>query len=215
VLRATGHRGDARRVLVEMERRLAADRLKRDRERLAALWAGDQAARGDIGRHWLTMQGARVWAGLIGAMVGYGHAPGRVVIWFAGYMALATTFYFTAWNNGGMVPNSAIILTSPDWAAAMAAAPEAPGPYWAEAMVAPDHPSPTHYETFSSVAYAADIFVPLVDLGQEAAWTATTANTIGLTAWVITWIAKTLGWLIAALGAAAVTGIIRHEDEVP
>ena len=49
-----------------------------------------------------------------------------------------------------------------------------------------------HYETFSAVAYAADVFIPLVPLGQEAAWAPTTQTTLGKIVWVLNWFVNCL-----------------------
>ena len=97
-------------------------------------------------------------------------------------------------------------MNSPDWVAAMAVSPTAPGPVWAATA-----PSGAHYETFYAGFYAADVFIPLINFGQEAAWTATTQNVAGWFAFLATFALKGFGWFITALGAAAVGGIIRRE----
>lgn len=88
----------------------------------------------------------------------------------------------------------------------MAADAVSTGKLWADTA-----PSAAHYETFWSGFYAADVFIPLIGFGQEAAWTATTQNAAGWIAFVVTFMAKGFGWFVTALGAAAITGIIRRE----
>ncbi|MEP1494743.1 hypothetical protein, partial [Pseudophaeobacter sp.] len=64
---------------------------------------------------------------------------------------------------------------------------------------------------FCAFAYAADVFIPLVPLGQEVAWAPTTATRLGTVLWVLNWLVKLAGWFISALGAAAIAGVIRRE----
>ena len=210
VLREMGHERAARAVLIAKEKKLTAAQWHEDLKTYDALRSGTAGQQGDIGGQWLRMRASRYWAGLIGRLVGYGHAPQYALYWAAGSVAFLTVVYWVLWRVGGLVPNSAVILTSADWAGAMAISPTAPGLIWTETA-----PSAAHYETFLSGFYAADVFIPLINFGQEAAWTATTANAWGWIAFGMTFVFKAFGWLVtalgAALGAAAITGIIRRE----
>ncbi len=214
VFRAMGHTSDARRVMLEKEIRLAADWTRRALEEQADLRkrcdatpmpADHHEIQNRLARLWLDLRILPVWHWFLRYLVGYGHAPQRVLYWAAGTITVMGLFYLFVWNFGGMVPNSDIILTSPHWAEAMAANPGLPGVAWEGSEVG------QHYQTFAAATYAADVFIPLVDLGQEAAWTATTATRLGGLAWVATWFLKLFGWIVTAMGAAAITGIIRRE----
>lgn len=205
VYRETGHERAARRVLIEKERRQASAQMLADRKRARALWDGEEGARGDIGWHWWRRTSFRLWNGLVRRLVGYGYAPQYALYWSMGMLIALTAFYYIVWTWGGMVPASAVVLNSADWAAAMASEPGAPALVWAGT------PSGAHYETFWSGFYAADVFIPLVNFGQEAAWSATTQNAPGALAFVVTFAAKSFGWFVTALGAAAITGIIRRD----
>jgi hypothetical protein len=214
VFRAMGHTGDARLVMLEKEIRLAADWTRRALEEQADLRkrrdatpmpADHHEVQNRLARLWLDLRILPVWHWFLRYLVGYGHAPQRVLYWAAGTITVMGLFYLFVWNFGGMVPNSDIILTSPHWAEAMAANPGLPGVAWEGSEVG------QHYQTFAAATYAADVFIPLVDLGQEAAWTATTATRLGGLAWVATWFLKLFGWIVTAVGAAAITGIIRRE----
>ena len=192
VLRRIGHREDANRVLLEKERRLRAAQLD------------DLRARHGHGLRWA---GLAMWDRFLRFTVGYGFRPGRsllvAVVLIGGLAVLA----HRTWQAGDMAPNAAPILVSRDWIAATEAFPDNPAAAWA---------SPTgagkDYETFQPVAYAADLLVPLVDLGQEAAWAPSTSRSDwGRALWWVRWLAKAVGWVIAALAAAAITGVIRRE----
>ncbi|MGB5870131.1 MAG: hypothetical protein WBH04_08010, partial [Albidovulum sp.] len=59
---------------------------------------------------------------------------------------------------------------------------------------------------------AADIAGPVLALGQSAAWAPSpTRGPWGWHLWWARWVLSSLGWIVTALGAAAITGIIRRE----
>ena len=106
-----------------------------------------------------------------------------------------------------MAPNAAPILVSADWIAATESHPEGPAAFWASPGQAGQD-----WETFNGFAYAADVVIPLVSLGQEEAWAPSTSRSAwGRAGWWIRWFAKGIGWVIAALAAAAITGVIRKD----
>jgi len=185
VLRQIGHREAANRVLVAKERRLrAADRKGR------TLWPLMAA-----------------WDGFLRGAVGYGYRPERSLLIAVVLVAGLAGLYARTWDAGDMAPNAAPILVSDGWIAATVSHPENPAAFWS----APGQAG-QDYETFNGLAYAADLVVPLVSLGQEEAWAPSTSRSAwGRAGWWIRWIAKAVGWVIAALAAAAVTGIIRRE----
>ena len=106
-----------------------------------------------------------------------------------------------------MTPNAAPILVSADWQAVVKSHPENPARFWAQPGQAGQD-----WETFNAFAYAADLVIPIVDLGQESAWAPSTSRSpLGQTGWWLRWFAKIIGWIITALGAGAVTGLIRRD----
>ena len=61
-------------------------------------------------------------------------------------------------------------------------------------------------------ALVRDLVVPIVSLGQEAAWApSTTRGPWGWWLWGARWWLISLGWIVTAIGAAAVTGVIRRD----
>lgn len=188
VLTHLGHRTDARSVLMRKERILRAEN------------------RSGIGNP--VMRGL-VWAAdsVMRFSVGYGYRPGRVLV-LAVVLILALGFFFQrTWAAGDMAPNAAPILVSKDWIAATQSHPDNPGAFWsAKGQAGQD------WETFQPFAYAADVVIPIVNLGQESAWAPSTARSAwGQAGWWLRWFAKVAGWIITALGAAAVTGAVRNE----
>ena len=205
VLRRQGHDREARQIMVEMERRIAIYRQEADRLRGGALWSGDAGTRGDLGRHWIGWRGAQAWDWLFRSVTGYGYMPHRALGWMLALLVLGTLAHALAYRAGVMVPASAAILTSADWAAAMQAAPGNPVSAWNGA------PAARHYATFSAFAYTLDLSLPILDLGQEAAWGASTATGFGAVVWVLGGAIKLTGWLVSGLGLAAAAGIVRRE----
>ncbi|MFV1593971.1 hypothetical protein VWZ88_15560 [Phaeobacter sp. JH20_36] len=54
--------------------------------------------------------------------------------------------------------------------------------------------------------------VPIIDFGQTEAWApSTTRGPAGVILWWARWAFTLAGWIVTALGAAALTGIIRRE----
>jgi hypothetical protein len=106
-----------------------------------------------------------------------------------------------------MVPNSDVGLTSPDWRA-FERRPHA-GAEW-DSGGAPGQ----DWETFSALAWGADLVIPVLDLGQTAAWAPSTGRGgVGWHLWWGRWVLIVFGWIVAGLFAAAITGIIRRDAD--
>ncbi len=186
VLYRIGHRDDAELVLIEKEKfQRAANRELVD----GGMWVA-MAIRDALG----------------GLMIAYGYRPARVIVWALVLLVALGLYFHKTWQVGDMTPAAAPILVSAGWVSATETHPENPGAYWASKGQAGQD-----YETFEAFAYAADLLIPIVNLGQEDAWGPSTSRSDwGWHGWWIRWVAKIMGWVITALGAAAVTGVIRR-----
>ncbi|EEW23823.1 hypothetical protein [Rhodobacter ferrooxidans] len=198
VMRDAGHAAEARRALMERDRILFAEADKADRA------AHSRAVRFDRDQIWLRAFGRRLWSGLSRRVVGYGHRPEYALFWALAATLFGAAWYGFAWRAGVMVPNSAVILTSPDWLCAMLEAKDAPAEFWTGT------PSGQHYETFYALPYALDVFVPLVSLGEDQAWAATTATWGGFATRWFGFVFQIAGWVVTSLGIAAVTGFVQR-----
>ncbi|WP_299554191.1 hypothetical protein [uncultured Tateyamaria sp.] len=68
------------------------------------------------------------------------------------------------------------------------------------------------WETFNRYAYGFDVVIPIIDFGQTDAWAPSTNRGLwGWHLWWGRWVLSVMGWIVTALGAAAITGIIRRE----
>lgn len=186
VLYRIGHGDDAELVLIEKEQ------LQRAANRKTA-----------SGGMWLAMSVRDVLGRFL---IAYGYRPARVVIWAMMLLVALGLYFHKTWHEGDMTPAAAPILVSAGWVSATQTHPENPGAFWSSTGQAGQD-----YETFEAFAYAADLLIPIVNLGQEDAWGPSTSRSAwGWHGWWIRWVAKIMGWVITALGAAAVTGVIRR-----
>lgn len=203
VLRRQGHDRAARHVLVEMERRIARHGAWADGLRAKRLWRGNR--RGDLGSHWIDWRGTQAWDWLFRSVTGYGYMPHRALWWLVGLILAGSVIHTVAFHAGVIVPANAVILTSAPWAEAMEQMPGNPTAYWL------DLPAGKHYETFNGFAYALDIGLPVLDLGQETAWGASTERGFGWVVWIFGWVIHLSGWIVSGLGLAAAAGIVRRD----
>lgn len=208
VMRAAGHVAEARKALVERNCILFAEAEKADRSAFGRSLKTDQATRADSGKIWLRMQGRRLWAGLSHGVVGYGHRPERALFWVLGFWLLGSLLYFIAYRAGLMVPNSDVIMVSAEWLEAVKADRLAPTALWTGDATR----ASAHYETFFAGIYALDLFLPVVDLGQEKTWAVTTPTVFGWGWWLrlASFAYQIAGWVIISLGLAAVTGFVQR-----
>ncbi|MEO9682737.1 MAG: hypothetical protein ABJF86_18860 [Tateyamaria sp.] len=201
-LRETGHDGEARRVLETAEGLLRQDRRRRWRD------PRDTPGLNDLQWHWKKLA---AWADEYSIdpslkwVIGYGHAPFRVIRTMTsliGVFWIATAF---TWHLGQFAPNSAIIQVSQGWADVQDQ--DNPAEIWSDTGG-----SGADWESFSAFAYAMDVVIPIINFGQTEAWApSTTRGDLGWWLWWTKWFFGLAGWIVTALGAAAITGIIRRE----
>lgn len=191
VLTQIGHRNDAQTVLMNKERLQGAESRKLLKQ------AGRPV-------RW----GLSVFADVVLRFtIGYGYRPARAV-GLAILLILGLGAFFQAtWRAGDMTPNAAPILVSQAWLEAVETHPDNPGAFWSGAGQAGQD-----WESFSGFAYGADLVIPIVNLGQENAWAPSTSRSpLGRIGWWLRWFAKGLGWVVTALAAGAITGVIRKD----
>lgn len=207
VLRAQGNADGAARVLVEREKRL----------RRAGYLRAQAALDGSAAAVWPSILAMlkRPFDGLFGLVFGYGHQPVRALVAVLVIWVLCFWLYGAAYNAGQMAPNSDVVLTSEAWLKAAdegcdkvkEADCEMPLSLWLASNTATD------YETFSRGLYALDLFVPLDALGQESAWAPSKdRGALGWWAYYLRWAVQMSGWIITAVAAAALTGVIGRKE---
>ncbi|WP_296427128.1 hypothetical protein [Yoonia sp.] len=199
VLRESGHRAEAREILIAKER----EQRKTVRARRCHK------------RHWLKSIlsprniGSTIVDIVFRETVGYGYKPHRSIFLLVFLISLGAYVAAKAWDAGDFAPNSDVILNSAGWQALADDRTAYPNPAatWSDPL-GPGQ----DYETFQPVAYAVDIVIPIIALGQETAWSpSTNRGWWGRQLWWLEWCLTALGWIVTAIGAAAVTGVIRRD----
>ncbi len=155
---------------------------------------------------------------VLGLVVGYGHKPERSFYMLVVLVLIGWFLADQAWKGGDFAPTAGPVLMSEGWQTLATDDRIAnPAQLWSDKyMAAPDGTAVftpgRDYETFNAVAYAVDLVVPIVSLGQEASWApSTTRGPWGWWLWWTRWWLIALGWIVTAIGAAAVTGVIRRD----
>lgn len=198
--RETGHRHEAREVLVEKEvqhRRAVRAAIREGRD----LGETRLNPRIRIAINWL-------WDGLMRLGAGYGYKPWRSLFWLGGMVTIVAVLANLTWNAGDFAPSSAVILTSPEWKIIADSPSENPADAWTAR-----HAAGKDYETFYSFAYALDVVVPVLDLGQTDAWAPSPARgDWGSWLFYAQKMFIVLGWVVTAIAAAAISGMIRRDD---
>lgn len=201
VLRAQGNRDEAAEIMVHREWR------QRQAER-RWLWTQNNSPVGM--RRWLFGTLLYPFSWIFGLVAGYGHRPARLLVVAAVLVIMAAVLAGAAFDAGQFAPNSPVILTSTAWQAALAAhaaGGDMPLLIWLEGPTAAD------YEQFDRWLYGLDLFLPLDALGQEAAWRPTTGRGgWGDLAFYSRWFFQGMGWIVTALAAAVLTGLVGRRD---
>ncbi len=136
---------------------------------------------------------------------GYGYKPARSLLAMAFLIAIMTALAQISWNMGDLAPNSDVIQTSDDWQR-LVQTEKKPSEVWVERYG-------RDYETFEPFFYAADVVIPIINIGQTDAWAPSTERSWW--GWWMFGIQKLfviLGWVVTAIAAASVTNMIRRDD---
>ncbi len=204
VLKAMGHERERRTVLVEKERLLG------DYIRTCATATPDGTWRKGFDSIFADIRNFGRWFEdiFLRSTVGYGYRPWRVLVCFALFAAVGSILFSMKWRAGDITPSSTIVLTSAEWRhLGEDRALRNPAEVWSAA----DGPG-RDYESFNAIGYTVDLFIPLVDFGQVSAWSPTTTRSAwGRVAFFSRWVIEGAGWILTAVGAAAITGLIRRE----
>ena len=208
VLREMGHPEDARLVLIEKERLQRADRRRRMTSRV---------------ERWLRVR----WDGFLGATIAYGHRPMRAAAWLGALWVAMLLAFGMAWRMDGFKPNDPFILRGAEWVRCTQPA----GAEIVLAAVGPENGSRTvtglrrpgetrarcflrqaegrGYPDFNAAVYAADVLVPLIELGQEARWVPDERSARGWLAKALVYVSILSGWGLSLLAVAGFSGLVK------
>lgn len=207
VLHDMGREADAREVKIELERKLS-QQFRRNQLRREPIETSNNVRLGTAIAS-LLMAINFCWDTILDwfyrNMLGYGYKPLLTIKWVVALILLCWIPSHLAWQTGGFAPNSAVMLQHSDWNTLPLEGNAAD--IWAN-----ETPTGRDWESFNSLAFAADVVIPIIEFGQTDAWAPSkTRGWWGYHLWWARWVFTTLGWIATALGAAALTGIIRRE----
>lgn len=203
VLREMGHDRAARDILVEQGRQVRKFARRRALEGADGTpltgwrWAWAKVANGvrwgwDWLQHWV---------------VGYGYKPIYSFYWLLGLLVVGTGLALMAWHEGAFAPRSDYLVAQRAWTDLADA--DNPAAAWFA-----NTDSGRGYERFYPGAYAFDVVVPVIEIGQDDAWRPmASAGTWGWLMWWMRWVLAVAGWVVIGLAAAAITGVIKRERE--
>lgn len=202
-LRGIGYRTEAVKVMVLKEREQRDAKIRRD-------YVQECSEERKLGtgklRRGLRLMGHRLLDNMGYYLTGYGYSPMNSVMMLLALILLTSTLAFATWQSGDFVPNSDVILISADWQV-YAASADSPARAWSENALAG-----RDYETFNALAYGADIVIPLIDFGQEAAWAPSTSrSSMGWYMFRLEWLLTGLGWFFSGILASALTHVFRKD----
>ena len=148
---------------------------------------------------------------LYGFTVGYGYFTARALLWSALIVALGAFLFAAAWRDGAIVPAHEVVLDDPEWRAC--AAQQRAAECWTASDPGRD------YEPFHPLLYSFDVFLPVISLEQEPAWTPSTARgrqvsgvKLGALAWAYRLLHESLGYLLSAFAIAGAARLVRESE---
>jgi hypothetical protein len=170
-----------------------------DSKKILIGMADDRRKWGGLGRP------SRAWEWILGATIGYGYTPLRASVWLAALWLIGSLLFWAGYRERVMLPSNK------DAFAKFVTTGDAPG--W--------------YEPFSPIIYTADTLLPVISFGQRDRWfpdgrlckpvdTASPADEITCPALAATlsiyrWVHLALGWVLALLFVAGITGFVKRE----
>ena len=154
---------------------------------------GDDAAarKVSVAREWRRFRRGRLGASgtaanlLLGTTIGYGYRPGRAVYFLIALYLLGALLVY---------PHSRDVMV-------------ATNPTPKTAVITASNPCPPNYTCYSPWAYSFDVLVPIIHLGQTAAWSPTGRS--GSMVRYFSYIMTVLGWALATMAVAGFTGLVR------
>jgi hypothetical protein len=153
----------------------------------------------------------RLWSLLLKWSIGYGYHPGRAIRLVILLSLVGWTVYSISYKAGTMVP------TDKDAHAQFTNCPTISTDKNARAQSTNCRTVPGHYPAFSALVYSLETSLPLVHLGQADKWQpdpGSSPSSFGSARWFVMWfhwIQIMLGWLLATLFVAGVSGIVHKE----
>jgi hypothetical protein len=202
VFREMGHGEDARAVLVVKERLQRQARRERARN---PLWRALLAAAD----------------GILGVTLAYGRQPLLAFVWLLLFWVLGVAVFGQAQRQGAVMPNSAVVLRSPEWTLCGIETSEQ------RSLIATTQTTglassgqtqldcfrqrweASSYPAFNPWMYSLDTLLPVLDMGQKAFWRPNPAKPGGGLAINYFYFQSIVGWALSLLAVAGFSGLVK------
>ena len=205
VRRATGFQvGQWRKQVADYDALMARVNAKADRIGTRGADAA-LAAQSAVTEAWCKLAFLRLRDWLLGALIAYGHRPLRALGWLAGMWLVGAVLFGVVHGNGGFKPNNAFILSKPEWFEC-ATGGDRRGDHPSTLACYQSQPEAAGYPAFHAALYSIDTLVPVVDLEVQDYWVPD--ERVSPAARTYLWVHIAMGWFLALLAVAGVSGLI-------
>ena len=140
-------------------------------------------------REWL-------WNWTLGVTIGHGYKPWITLYWMLAVVLAGWLVFTNAETLKAIHPSKEIVLLDPRYINS--------GGQW----------RPDDYPKFNAFIYSLDVFLPIVDLHQEAYWLPGKQEQALFWGWgykVWLWLEILLGWFLTTIAVAGLTGIVKKD----
>ncbi|MGO4674437.1 hypothetical protein AB4Z40_16220 [Bosea sp. 2YAB26] len=202
VFREMGHGEDARAVLVVKERLQRQARRKR---------AANPVLRGLL----------TAADGVLGITLAYGRQPLLAFVWLLFFWFLGVAIFGYAEHRGAVMPNSAVVLRSPEWTLcgierseqrSLIATQQTSGlaePGQTQLACFRQRWEASSYPAFSPWMYSLDTLLPVLDMGQRTFWRPNPSKPGGRIAINYFYFQSIVGWALSLLAVAGFSGLVK------
>ncbi len=165
--------------------------------------------------HWSWRWSYRLLMFLFNVAVGYGYRPQWGAGWLSGWLIFGSLFFYlgapTPYGGPGLIkPADPVFITENQTRNLQAPSPTAHDIAYT---------LPPEYTPFNAFWYSFDTLIPLIDLGQEKAWSPsplTAKFSDDIPGWFLLFYLYfhiIMGWVLSTLTVVALTGLIKRDPE--
>lgn len=155
------------------------------------------------------------WTSLFNLFVGHGYRPWRGVGWLVGFLALGCLLFCwgapTSYGGPGLIKPADPVFVTENQTRNLGR----PDP----TTHAIEYKLPPEYTPFNAFWYSFDTLIPLIDLGQEKAWSPSpltpeiARDPAGWALLFYLYLHIIMGWVLTTLTVVALTGLIKRDKE--
>lgn len=146
---------------------------------------------------------------LLDVPVRYGYRPWRAIAWGGVICLVAAWLFWLGFTAGAVAPAEGDVLVKANEKKEAYLDLLSPPERQEAARLPLTRFLPEGYPHFVPLTYAIDLFLPVIDLGQERFWVPHAGHEVGLWLWVLKWGVIVSGWYLTTLFISSFTGLLR------